>query len=341
MATRKVIGGMIPDPPWPAREACARWSHTNLGDIDSYPMLRETLEDVLIRFSRVVFSQVYPGAMTSGATESNLLALLYWRQKGKKRVLSTRGSHYSIQKAASILRMEYREYPINEILDKINREDVVVVTLGKTEDGGIDDFSILYDIVRKRNTVIHVDAAYFGTIAQYILKKKLYLDEHIATLAVDLHKIPEAPPPAGVLYAYNEDIMRDLWYDSPYIPGKRQFGILGTRPGCSVYAASVSLRIVVEEWPGGPRGLAEDLENMIHEISNKLMELDYKVEGGPAPIRCFKHHKIKKIRDYLYKKGYKVYSCKGNGIRIVAMPHNIWQGYKWIIRELTSAVQEG
>ncbi len=341
MERRRVIGGMIPDPPWPAREACSRWSHTNLGDIESYPLLKHELDDLLERFSRIVFSRIYPGFLTSGATESNLLALMYWRKKGKRRVIATKASHYSVSKAAYILGMGYREYSIDEIVDNAGPNDVVVVTMGKTETGFVDDVDLIYDRVREKGAAIHIDAAYFGSIARFVLGKDLYLDEFMATFAVDLHKIPESPPPAGVLFAFSDKVIEDLWFESPYLPGKRQFGILGTRPGCSVFAASVSLRIVMEDWPGGPSGLAYDLNSVVDDIVGDLSRVGFESIGGPAPIRCIKHKYIYKIRKYLENNGYRVYSCLGDGIRIVAMPHHIWQGYKWIKDALVTAAEEG
>ncbi|MCE4600721.1 MAG: pyridoxal-dependent decarboxylase [Desulfurococcales archaeon] len=266
---------------------------------------------------------------------------MYWRRRGKRRVIATKGSHYSVSKAAYILGMDYREYSIEEIIDNVDPSDVVVATMGKTETGFVDDVDIIYDRVREKGSAIHIDAAYFGSIARFVLRKDLHLDEFMATFAVDLHKIPESPPPAGVLFAFSEEVIEDLWFESPYLPGKRQFGILGTRPGCSVFASSVALRIVMEEWPEGPSGLARDLNSVINDIVRDLSRVGFDSVGGPAPIKCIKHKYIDKIRKYLEDKGYRVYSCLGNGIRIVAMPHNIWQGYKWIKDALITAAEEG
>lgn len=344
MATGRVIGGMIPDPPWPAREACARWAHTNKGDLGSYEGLKEVHDDVIERFSRIVFGGIYPGMMTSGATESNLLSLLYWRNRGKRRVVAFPHTHYSVRKAAYILGMEYVETSYSSIETLIENTDVVVATLGTTEMGRVDPLEYIVEVARAKGASVHIDAAYYGTIARHSKASgidKLELNDTVATLAVDLHKIPESPPPAGAIYAWDENVLESLWFESPYIPGKRQFGALGTRPGCVVYAASISLRLVVEEWPSGPEGLARDLEDMIRDVEVELGDYGYSSIGGPAPIRCLMHQNIDNIIDYIKRRGYSVYRCSNGGLRIVAMPHLLWKGYRWIIRILQEASSKG
>lgn len=343
MGTR-VIGGMIPEPPWPAREACSKWAHTNMGDLDSYPGLREVHDNVVERFSKIVFGKVYPGMMTSGATESNMLALLYWRMKGKRRVVAFPHTHYSVRKAAHILGLKYVEVSHESISDVLKDTDIAVVTLGTTETGAIDPLDEITDLSRARRAAVHVDAAYYGAIIRYsdaAGNLLVELDDTVSTMAVDLHKIPEAPPPAGVLFAWQKELLDSLWFESPYHPGKRQFGLLGTRPGCSAYAASISLRLIVEEWPLGPRGLARDLEEMTSVITRELRDYGYRGVGGPAPIRCLQHDNIREIISNIRSMGYSVYSCLGGGIRIVAMPHHVWKGYRWIIRILREATLEG
>ncbi|MCE4629789.1 MAG: aminotransferase class V-fold PLP-dependent enzyme [Desulfurococcales archaeon] len=340
----QVIGGMIPDPPWPAREACAKWAHTNKGDLDSYLNLREVHDDVVRRFSNIVFGSKYPGMMTSGATESNILALLYWRKQGKKRVVAFPHTHYSVRKAAYILGLEYVETDYAKLASKVKNSDVIVVTLGTTETGAVDPLNEIAELASRRGAVVHVDAAYYGTILRHsnrVENIELGLDDTISTMAVDLHKIPEAPPPAGVLYARDEDILESLWFESPYLPGKRQFGLLGTRPGCAVYAASISLKLVVENWPSGPVGLARDLEKMVDNIVEELEAVGYRGVGGPAPIRCLQHEHIDRIIHNIEGMGYSVYKCLGRGIRIVAMPHHVWKGYRWMISILQRAATKG
>ena len=332
---------MIPDPPWPARYECARWAHVNLGDIDSYPPINSVLEDLLARFTRIVVGRSMPAVLTSGATESNILALYYWRSIGKKRVILFRHTHYSVLKGAKLLGMEYILIT-PENLDKIaSPSDIIVATLGTTELGHVDDLNSVRSIAESKGAHVHVDAAYYGAIYRYSHKLKyIVLDDVVASLSVDLHKIPEAPPPAGVLIVNNKNIINKLYFKAEYIPSGSQFGLLGTRPGCVIPAASVALRLTMERWPGGPAGLARDLQRVVDDIAISLERYGYRAVGGPAPIRCLIHDNINKILKYLHRKGFRAYTCSaGQGIRFVAMPHHIWKGYNWIIQLLAEAAR--
>ncbi len=334
-----VIGGMIPDPPWPVREECARWVHVNLGDPSSYPLLNEMIKKLLLKFSKIVLGRKVPGIVTSGASESNLLALYYWRLKGKRRVIIFPHTHYSISKSAKILKLnKILVNDINELEKKLQSTDVIVATLGTTEEGLVDDIKRLRELAESRGAVIHIDAAYYGAIYRYSLKREIPIDEVSPTIAVDLHKIPEAPPPAGILFTYNNNILDSLYFDAPYIPSKKQFGILGTRQGCVIPASLKAISIVYENWINGPRGLARSLEREIIDIEVELTEKGYMSHGGPAPIRCLTHPRIPEILLNLERSGFHVYTCHGGrGIRLVAMPHHIWKGYYWLIEVLSRA----
>ena len=332
----RVIGAMTPNPPWPARYACAMYSHWNLGDPASYPEMLEEKQNLLNRFSNIVFGRQYPGELTSGATESNILALLYWRRKGKRRVVATPTTHYSIRKATEILGMEYSL--VGE--SRITSADVVVITIGTTEYGGISPDPGIIEEARRVGAGVHVDAAYAGAIARYLGEPPVKgLDETVATMSVDLHKIPESPPPAGVLYTYDTEVLETLSWEAPYIPTSRQFGLLGTRPGCVVKAASVALRVTMEEYPGGPSKLASDLAGMVSKLAEELEPLGFQPIGGPYPVRCMLHDNTGRIIEGLKRRGISAYTCHGGrGIRIVAMPHYLWEGYEWMINEIRQAL---
>jgi len=336
---RRVIGAMTPHPPAPARDACARTAHWNLGDPDSYPEMVEAKHDLLERFSQIVLGYNAPAEITSGASESNLLALLYWRQQGKKRVLATPDTHYSVRKAAYTLGLTYTQTTNPQPAS----EDVIVATIGKTEYGTTDPVPELYEKAVAAGAGLHVDAAYAGTLARAYNPRLLpRLDETLATVTVDLHKIPESPPPAGVLFAYDPRVLEILTWPAPYIPSGRQFGILGTRPGCVVAAASLSLRIVVEEHPGGPAVLLEKLNRIVDAISRSLQDAGYEPVGGPFPVRCLFHPEAPRIIEHLTRRGVGVYRCgDGRGVRIVGMPHLLWEGYEWIVNELRAAALGG
>ncbi len=332
----RVLGGMIPSPPWPVREVCARYAHTNMGDLDSYPEIEAYEADAIARLSRVSLGRSYPGKMTSGATESNILAALYWRSRGKTRIVAPPTAHYSVWKAADLLGMSRR---VIRSPQDVGPRDLVVLTIGTTEIGGVDDIDAFVAAARRVGAAVHVDAAYAGPVARYLDPSLgVELDGTVATYAVDFHKIPEAPPPAGALIAYSEEVIESLWFKAPYLPSRRQFGLYGTRPGCSAPAALEAVKLVVEGWRGGPAGLARDLDRLVEEIALEAGEHGYRVEGGPMPVRCL-HPPNPGVPARLSALGVRYYTCGKGGVRIVAMPHLLWEGYGWIAEVLEEAAR--
>jgi glutamate/tyrosine decarboxylase-like PLP-dependent enzyme len=109
----RVIGGMIPRPPRCLVKIVSSSLGVNLGDPSSYPDLQEAVETVVGFASRAATGREYPGWPTSGATESNILALLRAREEGYSTVIHFTTAHYSVSKAAHLLGLE--EIPVRAI----------------------------------------------------------------------------------------------------------------------------------------------------------------------------------------------------------------------------------
>lgn len=325
-----VIGGMISKPPKRAVEACASHIDENLGDPESYPGLVEAAEALLRVVAERVLGEPSPGWFTSGATESNILALYYWRERGRRRVLYFETAHYSVGKAASLLGLDSRSIPLTEeglrvLRDTAGPRDVIVVTIGTTQEGWIEPLGDVVEIARRTGATIHVDAAFVGYIVRHLPRQlKLALEPPVSTLAVDLHKIPEAPMPLGVLLASDEEVISSLYHGAPYIPSGRQFGLLGSRPACPVYAAIESIRYLDEEF-GGVQGLASELMALKQRIAAELESAGYVPVESPTPIVCLRHNSVSRIVAQARRAGIHLYTCpRHGGVRIAVMPHHIY-----------------
>ena len=321
---------MISSPPKTAVDACSSHIDENLGDPDSYPGLSEAAEALLRTVAERVVGHPSPGWFTSGATESNILALYYWREKGRKRVFHFETAHYSVRKAASLLGLENRPVPLSEeglqaLRESAGPRDVIVVTIGTTQEGWIEPLDDVIEIARRAGAAIHVDAAFAGYIARHLPSPvDLELEPPLFTVAVDLHKIPEAPMPLGVLLAASEEIIESLYHRAPYIPSGRQFGLLGSRPACPVYAAIESIRYLDERF-GGIRGLASELLRLKKRITMELESAGYSPIESPTPIVCLRHESVSGITERARRSGIHLYTCpKHGGVRIAVMPHHIY-----------------
>ncbi|MCE4624486.1 MAG: aminotransferase class V-fold PLP-dependent enzyme [Desulfurococcales archaeon] len=342
----RVVGAMISDPPAPAVEECANKINTNLGDPVSYPGMNEAIKSIISRVSREALGKEYPGWVTSGATESNLLALYYWRERGKNKLILLESAHYSVLKAAKILGLKYHVIPLKpsscaparKLTEVVDHKSIVVATIGTTELGCIDDVRGMAEIAEKVGAAIHVDAAFLGPIMRYIVPPVMIeLNDTVATLALDMHKIPEAPLPLGVLLASDQTIIESLYTQSSYIPSGRQFGILGSRPGCPVYAALRSIE-TLEKMFGSFEGIAEALNREAERITRELGKCGYRRISPPGrPILCLQHPNIDKIFKKASQMGIQLYKCTApKGVRLVVMPHHIYNRETDCILELLS-----
>ncbi|MET1102378.1 MAG: aminotransferase class V-fold PLP-dependent enzyme [Pyrodictiaceae archaeon] len=341
----RVLGGMTPDPPDYARRILYEYAHLNLGDPESYPELLEAWSWVVGFTSRASLGRDYHGLVTSGGTESNILAAYASRLRGARRILFFETAHYSVAKAAALLGLEAVRLPVLNgyepdlgALEKAVWEDsLVVATLGNTFTGYLDPVQEIARIAGKAGASIHVDAAFAGIIARS-LGVEIRLDKTIRTFSTDLHKIPEAPIGVGVLLTYDEDTLRNLWFKAPYIPSGRQPGLLGTRPGAPLLAAKALLeRMGVE----GLKRLGHELMKTTRAIYEELVEKGpYKAPHEPqTPIICLIPPNLGKVLARLERMGYKAYTCRPlfEGIRLVVMPH-ILQEVDKLVKILREAV---
>jgi len=344
--TITVIGGMISNPPEPSRQACARYLHTNLGDPDSYPGLREAADRLGLRVLEILGAPGASWGFTSGATEANTLALYYWREQGRTRVVTPNTAHYSVAKAARILGMDHalvdsRRNILQGLEAALDERSVLVLTVGTTEEGLVDPVESALAIAERAGAVVHVDAAFAGLIARW-LPEPVYLAPRgpLATVAVDLHKLGEAPMPLGIIVARSKSIIESLYFDSPYIPSKRQFGLLGSRPGCPVFAAHASLDYLEARF-GSFQGMARALMEAAHALVGELKPYGYSAGELFTPIVCLEHPEINSILGYLQARGIKAYTCRGGrGVRIAVMPHHIYTGeIKCIGKHLKEAAE--
>jgi tyrosine decarboxylase/aspartate 1-decarboxylase len=330
----RVIGGMVPEPPFCVWDAVRSYLGVNLGDPESHPEVEDMIARVVAFASKASLAADYPGWVTSGATESNFLALYLAREEGRRTLVAYTSAHYSILKAAHMLGMNVvmvnamggyaADVAALEAALEENPGSIVALTSGTTETGYLDPVGEIARIVRRYDSVIHVDAAYAGAILASLgnPKARITLDSTVRTLAVDMHKIPEAPIGIGVLLAYKKDILEQLWFKAPYLPSGRQFGVLGTRPAAPLAAAAV---------------IAERLEPHLDLLARRLMEAARRVyqelyETGmysfphepETPVVCAVPRSLQALRRRLHSLGYRAYTCPSfRGVRLAVMPHTL------------------
>ena len=167
------------------------------------------------------------GAMTSGATASNLTALHLAREHAGAHVgiFCSELAHFSVARAAGILgigedavtrvavdgdrRMCTGE--LDAALAACGRPAVVVATAGTTDFGSIDPLRAVARVACRHGAWLHVDAAYGGGA---LLSRRLagLLDglAQADSIGMDLHKLGWQPVAAGVLLVRDRALLAPL-----------------------------------------------------------------------------------------------------------------------------------
>jgi tyrosine decarboxylase/aspartate 1-decarboxylase len=234
----------------------------NLGDNRIFPGLPEVEREVTAMLGELLGHPRAAGCATSGGTEANMLALLAalgeaCRRGARARVLLPESAHYSFDKLAAILPVEF----VRARLDagyRVDVEDVrrkltadtalVVVTAGTSECGAVDDVRAVGALAAEAGIALHVDAATGGFLIPFARELGHPVGAFdfalpgVSSITLDPHKYGYAPIPAGHLLFRDPASLEHLRFASHYRGTRDQSTLLGTRPGAGVLATYAALR---------------------------------------------------------------------------------------------------
>jgi L-2,4-diaminobutyrate decarboxylase len=203
---------------------------------------------------RIGLGTAADGIFTSGGTQSNLQALLLARDEAcrlaeknsptplrkpeilpRLRVLTSECSHFSIEKAATLLGLgadavisvpcdddrRMRPSALAAELDRCEREGLlvmaVVATAGTTDFGSIDPLPAVADLCERAGTWLHVDAAYGCGLL--VSRRRHLLDgiERADSVTVDYHKSFFQPVSSSAVLVRDQATLRHVTYHADYL----------------------------------------------------------------------------------------------------------------------------
>lgn len=212
------------------------------------------------------------GAMTSGGTESILLAVYTYRERAK-RSRGLRGTpeivlpvtaHPAFDKAAHYFGVKLRKVDVRDDLTAdakameraVNRHTVALVASAPQYPHGIvDPIEEVAAVAVKHGLGMHVDAAVGGFMLPWVerLGRPLpvwdFRVEGVTSMSADLHKYGYTAKGASVLLWRSMDLMRWQFFIATDWPGGiyASPSIPGTRPGGPVAAAWAALNSLGEQ----------------------------------------------------------------------------------------------
>lgn len=300
----------------------------------AFPSLKQMESEVLSLASQMLHHPRAVGTMSSGGTESIILAMFTYREwahhkyKNRKRnkILAPATVHPAFEKAAHLLDLQLVRVPLDDhfrmdarALQKLIDADSLVVVCGAPSYpyGIVDPVEDIARIAQENSLPLHVDACVGGFILPWA-EKLGYWEEPwdfrlpgVTSISLDIHKFGFSAKGASLILYRSMDFLRNQFFISTEFRGGVYVSptILGTRPGGAIAAAWATIQHL------GQKGYMENTRHLI-EGKNRLAEFfhsipELEVLGNPKINLLAYRTKNNKpdifvIADYLEDQGWLV-----------------------------------
>lgn len=274
------------------------------------------------------------GVMTTGGTESLLLAMLCYRQRARKlhpqitrpEVVAPLTIHPAFDKAAHMFGLQLRKAPVDENMsalpgameELINKNTILITASAPGYPNGVmDPVEAIADIANLHHLPFHVDACIGGFMLPWVEKLGYGLPHWdfrvagVSSVSADVHKFGYSAKGASVLIYRNMDYMHHQFVVTTDFPGGIYISptLLGTRPGGPIAAAWAAMKSLGEN---GYMILAKKLMDGAQKLLNELPSIPgISIVGKPC-MNIISYKTINNdpdifvIADHLEEKGWMV-----------------------------------
>lgn len=291
-------------------EILREWHMYNmLGEFGPMASLKELETEAITWAGRLFHSptqHVY-GDITSGGTESNLLAVLTARNWARKNrpyiktpeIILSETAHPSFAKAAELFGMKIKYIPprkdfrvdVDALVNAISPETVLIVGSAPCYPFGVvDPIEDLANLAKKHGILCHVDACLGGFHLPFVEKLGYQTPVFdfrlpgVTSISSDLHKFGYGPRGSSFVIYRDKDLWRKQFFISQnwsgYIYLTRT--LQGSRPGGIVMAAWAAMKFLGEEgyltFTEKTMQTADDLQKRINQIEG--LKVLSNPEGG-------------------------------------------------------------
>jgi glutamate/tyrosine decarboxylase-like PLP-dependent enzyme len=255
------------------RRAHAVYASGNLLNPMAFKGLRR-LEAEVVEMAASLFHgpDTSVGAVTSGGTESILVAVAALRDRARRErpwvrspeLVVPRTVHPAFDKAAHYFGVKLRKVEVGDdlradlraVARRIGRSTIGLVgSAPQYAHGVIDPIAGLGELAARHRLPLHVDACLGGFVLPWIerLGRPIptwdFRVPAVTSISADLHKFGYGGKGASVLLWRSMELMRHQFFIAPDFPGGIYASptLLGTRPGGPIAAAWASLRALGAE----------------------------------------------------------------------------------------------
>ncbi len=253
------------------------------------------------------------GSLTSGGTESLLLAVKTYRDRARRKkpwifkpnMVVPRSIHAAFEKASHYFGVKMKIAKLNDdyrvslrdVTKQIDRNTIAIAgSAPNYPQGVIDDIAGLGEIANKRRLPLHVDACVGGFILPWLEKIGEPIPpwdfrvDGVTSISADLHKYGYTAKGASALIFKDMSYMRHQFFVSTDWPGGvyASASIPGTKPGGPIAAAWATLAAIGAD---GYEGLARRVLAVKAELIARLdslpeVELVGKPDATLVSFRC-------------------------------------------------------
>jgi glutamate/tyrosine decarboxylase-like PLP-dependent enzyme len=279
-----------------ADTAYAMYGSANGLNADAFPSLKKFQADVVSTVNRWVHGDdTSAGFMTSGGTESILLAVKAARERGRKEfgisqpnVVLPTSAHAAFEKACYYFGLESRRVAVRadwradvEAMSQAIDENTVLIVGSAPQypQGVVDPITEIAAIARARNINCHVDACMGGVTLTFL--ERLGEDiplwdfrvDGVTSISVDLHKYGYTSKGASVILHRNRQLRSyqtfttDNWLGGFY----GSSGVLGTKSGGPMAAAWAVMNYLGDE---GYLRLTESARSTTRQLAQAIQGID-------------------------------------------------------------------
>jgi len=206
------------------------------------------------------------GAVTSGGTESILVAMAAYRDRARRWrpwlrkpvIVAPRTVHPAFDKAAHWFGLELRKVDVGGDLRvdvakmerAIDRRTICLVgSAPQYPHGVVDPIAAIGELAAKRRLPLHVDACVGGFVLPWLerlgrpVPRWDFRVPAVTSISADLHKYAYAGKGASLLLWRNMDLMKHQFFVATDFPGGIYASptLIGTRPGGPIAAAWAAL----------------------------------------------------------------------------------------------------
>lgn len=249
-----------------------RFAWSNPLHPDVFPYIRK-MEAEVVQWTINFFNggKEARGTMTSGGTESIILAMRVYREIGYEKgieypeIVCPISAHCAFNKAADYFRMKITQIPVDPRTRKVNlkamakaisRNTVVLVgSAPQFPHGIVDPIEDIAKLARKRGIGVHVDSCLGGFLVPFMKKAGFEIDPFdfqvpgVTSISADTHKYGYAPKGTSVVMYANKELCHRQYFIAPNWQGGlyATATISGSRAGGLIAATWATMMYMGED----------------------------------------------------------------------------------------------